>query len=112
MESGKLQGSILDHYRVEALIGRGGMGEVYRALDTALNRQVALKVLPSEVVGDPDRLARFIQEARTASGAILGTVGYMSPEQASGRSVDYRSDIFSFGCVLYEAATGARRIFG
>src|SRR5437879_13056468 len=64
---GSLVNSTLGHYRVEALIGSGGMGEVYRARDTVLGRAVALKVLLPHLVGDPDRLNRFIQEARSAS---------------------------------------------
>ena len=53
------------HYRINAAIGAGGMGEVYRAADTKLGREVALKVLPANVSGDPERLARFQREART-----------------------------------------------
>ena len=50
--------------------------------------------------------------AGTTPGLVMGTVGYMSPEQAEGRPADHRSDIFSFGCVLYEAVTGARAFAG
>ena len=231
--SGYLSGTTLGRYRVGPLLGRGGMGEVYRADDTELRRAVALKVLPESLVEDRDRLARFVQEARTASalnhphlvaiydigqgtpastgrtvhfiamelvsgetlralldrnatdlrhlldycaqaadalaaahaagivhrdlkpenlmvagggyvkvldfglaklkaqpelieavageptvtagtapGLVMGTVGYMSPEQAQGRAVDHRTDIFSFGCILYEAATGVRAFAG
>ena len=52
-------GSRLGHYDVTAQIGAGGMGQVYRATDTKLNRQVALKVLPQAFTEEPDRLARF-----------------------------------------------------
>src|SRR5258706_2332369 len=232
--SGSLSGTTIGRFRVGPLLGRGGMGEVYRADDIELGRAVALKVLPEHLVGDPDRLARFVQEARTASalnhphlvsiydigqgtasngglvhfiamelvagetlrslfdrhdvdrrrlvdyaaqaadalgaahaagivhrdlkpenlmvadggyvkvldfglaklkaepaladsaaqaqtqtlkagttpGVVMGTVGYMSPEQALGRAVDHRSDIFSFGCILYEAAAGKRAFVG
>ncbi len=216
-------GKRLGRYEVVSLLGRGGMGEVYRARDAELDRDVAIKVLPEEVAGDADRLARFKREAKavaklshpsileifdfgregdvtfavtellegeslrevldsapgglpwrqardlaaavaeglavahgkgvvhrdikpgnlflcsdgrlkildfglaslrgrvsedatTASmgpamstpGTILGTVGYMSPEQVRGENVDHRSDIFSLGCVLYELLTGRR----
>ena len=57
-------GSRLGHYDVTALIGEGGMGEVYRARDTKLDRDVALKVLPEAFTQDPDRLARFEREAK------------------------------------------------
>jgi eukaryotic-like serine/threonine-protein kinase len=58
---------ILSHYRLDGLIGRGGMGVVYRAVDTKLGRAVAIKVLPPEATADPERHRRFLQEARAAS---------------------------------------------
>ncbi len=61
-------GSRLGHYDVTALIGEGGMGEVYRAKDTKLDRDVALKVLPEAFTQDPDRLARFEREANVGGG--------------------------------------------
>ena len=57
-------GKTLAHYEIAELIGRGGMGEVYRAHDTKLKRDVAVKILPSEMSGDPERVARFEREAR------------------------------------------------
>jgi hypothetical protein len=60
-------GAMIGHYRILARLGSGGMGEVYRARDTRLGREVAIKVLPAHFTQDADRLGRFIQEAKAAS---------------------------------------------
>src|SRR6202140_710087 len=60
-------GSVIAHYRVVSRLGQGGMGAVYLADDTRLGRRVALKVLPPDVAADPDRMHRFVQEAKLAS---------------------------------------------
>ncbi len=57
-------GKTLSHYKVIEKIGQGGMGEVYRAEDTSLEREVAIKVLPEQFTSDPQRLARFEREAK------------------------------------------------
>ncbi len=229
--SSTLIGQTLSHYRITAALGAGGMGEVYRATDTKLGREVAIKTLPPEVTGDAERLARFQREAHllaslnhpniaaihgleeadgkpflvlelvegedlatrlkrgaipvdealgiakqiaegleaahekgivhrdlkpanvkltpdgkvkvldfglakawagdpvtgsssdlsqsptlarsgTQAGVILGTAAYMSPEQARGRPVDKRADIWAFGVVLFEMLTGQRLFSG
>ncbi|MGB5388820.1 MAG: protein kinase, partial [Thermoanaerobaculia bacterium] len=58
-------GSTISHYRILELIGKGGMGEVYLAEDLELGRRIALKILPPELVTQPDRLERFRREAKT-----------------------------------------------
>ena len=220
-------GTKLGRYEIRAQIGVGGMGEVYRATDSTLDRDVAIKVLPSAFLNDPDRLVRFQREAQvlaslnhtniatiygveeqdgfralvmelvegptlddriasspipldealpiarqiaealevaherniihrdlkpanvkissegvvkvldfglakvfsdnsqetdlsnsptlvkgTQAGVILGTAAYMSPEQARGKVVDKRSDIWAFGCVLLEMLTGRKTFSG
>src|SRR6266498_696825 len=57
----------VSHYRIVSKIGAGGMGEVYLALDTELDRRVAIKILPEALASDPQRLQRFVQEAKAAS---------------------------------------------
>src|SRR5215831_7027767 len=156
------------HYRITAKLGEGGMGEVWRATDKKLNREVAIKILPEAFWHDADRMARFTREAQvlaalnhpniaaiygveenalvmelvpgatveekiaagpialdealniaaqiadaptltiraTQAGIIMGTAGYMAPEQAAGKPVDRRGDIWSFGVVLYELISG------
>ena len=76
-------GSRIAHYDVTALIGEGGMGQVYQATDTKLNRQVALKILPEALATDPDRLARFQREAQVL--ASLNHPGYAPPRTPGGR---------------------------
>ena len=76
-------GSRLGSYEVTALIGQGGMGEVYRARDTKLGRDVALKVLPDLFADDPERLARFQRAARESTRG-RGTLTVERSAQASG----------------------------
>ncbi len=84
----------LSHYKVLEEISRGGMGIVYKALDLKLNREVALKVLPPELVSDPDRKRRFVQEAQAAAALKHPNIAvvvardldrYMPPAQLEGR---------------------------
>ena len=78
-------GRSLSHYRITAAIGAGGMGEVYRATDTKLGRDVALKVLPAETAADPERLDRFQREARALAALDHpGIVSVFSVEESEG----------------------------
>ena len=72
-------GSRLGPYEVSAKLGEGGMGEVYRARDTKLNRDVAIKILPAAFAGDPDRLARFQREAQ-----VLASLNHSNIAQIYG----------------------------
>ena len=79
-ESGVTQlpaGTRLGHYQIEAMLGRGGMGVVYRAKDTQLGRQVAIKVLPDALAQDPDRLARFNREAKVLASLNHPNIGHI-----------------------------------
>lgn len=60
-------GQLLHHYRIDSKLGEGGMGVVYRAFDTHLDRPVAIKVLRADAIGSPERRRRFVQEAKSAS---------------------------------------------
>src|SRR5438067_1658840 len=100
-------GSKLGPYEVVGAAGAGGMGEVYRARDTRLERTVALKVLPTQLLSLTGPASPLTQK-----GTIVGTFQYMAPEVLQGAEADARSDIFSLGCVLYEMATGRRAFEG
>src|SRR4029450_2468232 len=93
-------GQTLDHYKIESKLGEGGMGVVYKARDTHLDRVVAIKVLPHEKVADPDRKQRFVQEAKAASslnhpGIVTvhdirsdAGIDFIVMEYAAGRTLD------------------------
>ena len=79
-------GTILGPYEVIALLGAGGMGEVYRARDNRLGRDVAIKVLPASVASSPERLARFEREAKLVAGLNHPNIVVLhSIEEAEGR---------------------------
>ena len=82
------KGEMLGPYRVDTLIGQGGMGVVYRAWDTRLDRRIALKLLRPEQVNDPARRQRLIREARAASGLIHPNVVTIH-DVGSDRNIDY-----------------------
>src|SRR5688572_24436125 len=79
-----LAGQRLGVYSISALLGRGGMGEVYRARDTRLGRDVAIKVLPRALTADPDRLARFEREARVLASLNHPHIGTLYGLEESG----------------------------
>jgi serine/threonine protein kinase len=95
-------GTTLDHFKIKSLLGKGGMGAVYRAEDTRLGREVAIKVLPEEFTSDPVRLARFEREAQVVASlnhpniCALYDVGhtneihYLVMELVAGESLDKR----------------------
>ncbi len=76
-------GTTIKHYEVESQLGEGGMGVVYRARDTRLNRPVALKVLKSELVSDADRRQRFVREARAAAAITHPAIAQIGQNIAS-----------------------------
>jgi serine/threonine protein kinase len=80
-------------FRIQSPLGKGGMGEVYRAIDTRLNREVAIKVLPEEVAGSAERLARFEREARLLASLnhpnIAQVFGFESATQPDGATIHF-----------------------
>ena len=79
-------GTRLGHYDVTALIGEGGMGQVYRAVDTKLDRNVALKILPDAFVNDPERLARFQREAKVLASLYHPNIAQIYGLEEAGDS--------------------------
>ncbi|HVS04468.1 MAG TPA: protein kinase [Thermoanaerobaculia bacterium] len=122
-----LIGRTLSHYRITELLGEGGMGEVYRAEDSSLGREVALKVLPAEVAGDADRLARFQREARAVAALNHPNivtihsveeaegVHFLTMELVAGKTLDQRipaggmplGEFFAIALPLVEALAAA-----
>ena len=87
------QGTTLAHYRITAELGAGGMGEVWRAEDTKLGREVALKVLPEEFARDPERMARFEREAKVLASLNHPNIATLyGLESVSGADADTDSD--------------------
>ena len=96
-------GTRLGHYDVTALLGAGGMGEVWQAHDTQLNRQLALKILPDAFAADPDRLARFTREAQ-----ILASLNH--PNIAAIHGIEEAEGTRALVLELVEGPTLADRI--
>ena len=96
-------GTRLGPYEIVALLGAGGMGEVYRARDTKLRREVALKILPEAFATDPERLARFRREAY-----VLATLNH--PNIAAIYGVEDSGDIHALVLELVEGPTLAERL--
>ena len=101
-------GTRLGHYDVTALLGEGGMGQVWQATDTQLNRQVALKVLPDAFAADPDRLARFTREAQILASLNHPNIAQIyGIEEAEGtRALVLELDCgFISGAVAFQTST-------
>ncbi len=100
---GLAPGTSIGHYDVTSLLGEGGMGQVWQATDTQLNRQVALKILPDAFAADPDRLARFTREAQ-----ILASLNH--PNIAAIHGIEEAEGTRALVLELVEGPTLADRI--
>src|SRR3977135_2072710 len=89
--------STIAHYRIISKLGEGGMGEVWRATDTKLNREVAIKILPDSFAADPDRLARFTREAQ-----VLASLNH--PNIAAIYGVEERALVLELPCCSQQVA--------
>ncbi len=96
-------GKTINHYRVLEKIGQGGMGEVYRAEDTSLKRDVAIKLLPEQFTKDPQRLARFEREAQ-----LLASLNH--PNIAAIHSFEHSDDIHFLVLELVEGENTSAKI--
>ncbi len=103
-------GTRLGAYEVIGLIGSGGMGEVYRAKDTQLNREVALKILPDAFAADPDRLARFKREAQILASLNHPNIASIYGLEESGPSTGSGQAVRALVLELVEGPTLADRI--
>ncbi len=110
-------GQNIAHYRVTAKLGQGGMGEVYRATDTKLGRDVALKVLPEAFAQDTERMQRFQREAQVLASlnhpniaAIYGFESQTAGGREAGRSEDRPLQTHALAMELVEGPTLAERI--
>jgi serine/threonine protein kinase len=97
-------GTRLGVYEVTAQIGEGGMGQVFRAHDTRLNRDVALKILPDAVASDPDRLARFTREVQTLASLNLAQIYGLEESGSPG----YGSRSLARHCLMWRRMADPR----
>jgi serine/threonine-protein kinase len=126
-----LAGRTLSHYRLDAKIGSGGMGEVYRGIDARLNRPVAVKILPPDLLQDDDRRRRFTHEAKAASAlnhpnivtihdvGSEGGIDFIVMEHVAGKTLEEVigrrpmaiTPLLRHATQIAEALTAARRAF-
>ena len=100
-------GTTLAHYRITAALGAGGMGEVWRATDEKLGRDVALKVLPRDFAADPERLARFEREAKVLASLNHPNIAHLYGLESAQPCHPERSGLRGRGVELFQQAQGA-----